>query len=103
VSEPGETCRVDVWLWRARFFKTRGLAARIVGEGGVRLSRGGATISLDKPSRTLRAGDVLVFPIGTRWAAARIEALGARRGPANEARALYQALDDPAGAPPSMS
>jgi ribosome-associated heat shock protein Hsp15 len=101
VSEPGETCRVDVWLWRARFFKTRSLAARIVGERGVRLSRGGATISLDKPSRTLRAGDVVVFPVRARWLAVRIEALGARRGPASEARTLYRLLDDPAGAPPS--
>ncbi len=101
MSEPGETCRVDVWLWRARFFNTRSLAARIVGEGGVRLSRGGATISLDKPSRTLRAGDVLVFPVGARWLAVRIEALGARRGPASEARTLYRLLDDRSGAPPS--
>lgn len=93
MSGPAETCRVDVWLWRARFFKTRSLAARIVDEGGVRLSRGGATISLDKPSRTVRAGDVLVFPQGSRWMAVRIEALGARRGPASEARALYHAME----------
>lgn len=98
MSEPAETCRVDVWLWRARFFKTRSLAARIVEQGGVRLSRGGATISLDKPSRTVRGGDVLVFPLGTRWTAVRIEALGVRRGPASEARGLYSVLDDPSGA-----
>jgi ribosome-associated heat shock protein Hsp15 len=97
VSEPAATCRVDVWLWRARFFKTRSLAARIVEEGGVRLSRGGATISLDKPSRTVRAGDILIFPVGTRWMAVRIEALGARRGPAPEARALYRVMEDAAG------
>jgi ribosome-associated heat shock protein Hsp15 len=99
-SEPGETCRVDVWLWRARFFKTRSLAARAVEAGGVRLSRGGATTSVDKPSRALRSGDVLVFPVGARWLAARIEALGVRRGPASEARALYRLLDEPGGAPP---
>ena len=93
-GEPAEVCRVDVWLWRARFFKTRSLAARIVEEGGVRLSRGGATVSLDKPSRAVRAGDVLVFPLGPRFIAARIEALGARRGPASEARALYQVLEN---------
>ena len=45
------TCRVDVWLWRARFFKTRSLAARIVEHGGVRLMRGAARTSFDKPSR----------------------------------------------------
>ena len=37
LSEAPDTCRVDVWLWRARFFKTRSLAARIVEGGGVRL------------------------------------------------------------------
>ena len=101
MSEPAAACRVDVWLWRARFFKTRSLAARVVEEGGVRLTRGGARIALDKPSRTVRAGDILVFPIGARWAAVRVERLGARRGPANEARALYHMLDEPAGGPPS--
>ena len=60
----GEACRIDVWLWRARFFKTRSLAARFVEEGRVRLTRGGAGESrLDKPSRRSR-GDVLVFPGG---------------------------------------
>ena len=102
-SAPAETCRVDVWLWRARFFKTRSLAARVVEDGGVRLSRGGATISVDKPSRTARAGDILVFPVRERWTAVRIEGLGARRGPASEARALYCLLDDPAGGPASAS
>jgi ribosome-associated heat shock protein Hsp15 len=92
-GEPGETCRVDVWLWRARFFKTRSLAARIVEQGGVRVARGGATISLDKPSRLVRPGDILIFPLGKRWTAARIEALGVRRGPASEARALYHVMD----------
>ena len=96
-NAPAETCRVDVWLWRARFFKTRSLAARIVEQGGVRLSRGGATISLDKPSRTVRGGDVLVFPVGVRWMAARIEALGVRRGPASEARRLYSVLEEGVG------
>ena len=87
-----DACRVDVWLWRARFFKTRSLAARIVGEGGVRLTRGGARTPLDKPSRGVRPGDVLSFAQGPRWLAVRVEALGVRRGPASEARALYSPL-----------
>ncbi len=98
MSEPAETCRIDVWLWRARFFKSRSLAARIVDEGRVRLSRAGATVSLDKPSRTVRSGDIVVFPLGMRWTAVRIEALGVRRGPASEARGLYSVLDDPSSA-----
>jgi ribosome-associated heat shock protein Hsp15 len=92
-----DACRVDVWLWRARFFKTRKLAAHVVEDGGVRLSRGGARAPVDKPSRMVRPGDVLTFAQGTRWLAVKIEALGARRGPAPEARALYSVLDDQAG------
>ena len=90
-----ETCRVDVWLWRARFFKTRSLAARAVDDGGVRLSRGGARATLDKPSRPVHCGDVLAFAQGARWLAVRVEALGARRGPAAEAQGLYSVLNEP--------
>jgi ribosome-associated heat shock protein Hsp15 len=89
LSDQAEGCRIDVWLWRARFFKTRSLAARMVSEGHVRLARSGAEIPIDKPSRTVRCGDGLVVIIGQRQAALKIEALGARRGPAPEARALY--------------
>jgi ribosome-associated heat shock protein Hsp15 len=91
-------CRIDVWLWRARFFKTRSLAARIVEDGGVRLARGGARTPILKPSRAVRCGDVLTFAQGPRWLAVKVEALGARRGPAGEARALYSLLPDSAGA-----
>ena len=97
MSEAAETCRVDVWLWRARFFKTRSLAARIVEAGGVRLMRGGARTPLDKPSRGVRRGDVLTFAQGPRWLAVKVEGLGVRRGPTPEARALYSVLDAPGG------
>ena len=97
MNEAAETCRADVWLWRARFFKTRTLAARIIEEGGVRLSRGAARSPIDKPSRSLRAGDVLSFSQGPRWLAVKVEALGERRGPAPEARVLYSVLDGPGG------
>ena len=89
-----DACRIDVWLWRARFFKTRTLAARVVEEGGVRLSRGGARSPVDKASRAVHCGEVLTFAQGRRWLAVRIEALGVRRGPAAEARALYSLLDE---------
>jgi ribosome-associated heat shock protein Hsp15 len=91
-------CRIDVWLWRARFFKTRSLAARIVEDRGVRLARGGARTPIDKPSRAVRRGDVLTFAQGPRWLVVKVEALGDRRGPATEARALYSLLPDSAGA-----
>ena len=95
MSDPGEGCRVDVWLWRARFFKTRGMAARFVDEGRVRLIRAGGESRLDKPSRTLRPGDGLVFAIGGRAVSVRVEDCGERRGPAPEARGLYSELSAP--------
>jgi len=87
-------CRVDVWLWRARFFKSRSLAARFVEEGRVRLSRTGAEGRLDKPSRPVKPGDGLVFALGGRLVAVRVEALGDRRGPAGEAQGLYGPLEN---------
>ncbi|MBV9995672.1 MAG: RNA-binding S4 domain-containing protein [Caulobacteraceae bacterium] len=88
-----ESLRVDVWLWRARLFKTRSLAAKVVGEGRVRLSRAGVETRLDKPARTVKVGDGLVFALAGRLQAVRIEALGVRRGPPAEARTLYTQLE----------
>jgi ribosomal 50S subunit-recycling heat shock protein len=90
VSE--DSCRIDVWLWRARFFKTRTLAAKFVDEGKVRLTRAGAESRLDKCARPVRIGDQLVFAAGGKLTAIRVEALGDRRGPPTEARGLYAAL-----------
>ncbi|MET0293656.1 MAG: RNA-binding S4 domain-containing protein [Phenylobacterium sp.] len=87
-----EAVRVDVWLWRARFFKTRSLAARFVEEGRVRLTRSGVEHRLDKSSRPVKVGDSLVFAVGGRLIAVAVEALGERRGPAAEARGLYSPL-----------
>jgi ribosome-associated heat shock protein Hsp15 len=88
-----ERQRVDVWLHRARFAKTRAAAARLVTEGGVRLIRDGQARRLEKPSAELEAGDSLLFPQGGRLTAIRITALGLRRGPPAEARLLYSELD----------
>jgi len=87
-----EGCRADVWLWRARFFKTRSLAAKFVDEGKVRLTRAGAESRIDKCARPVRVGDQLVFAVGGRLTAVAVEALGERRGPPAEARRLYSAL-----------
>jgi ribosome-associated heat shock protein Hsp15 len=85
-----DACRLDVWLWRARFFKTRALAARFLEDGRVRLTRSGsAEMRVDKASRTVRPGDHLVFAIGGRLFAITVQALGERRGPASEAHELY--------------
>ena len=88
-----DTVRIDVWLWRARFCKTRTLAAKLIEEGRVRLTHAGQETRLDKPARLLRVGDALVFASSGRLTAVRIEAMGERRGPPAEARALYPSLE----------
>lgn len=82
--------RIDLWLWRARFFKTRTLAAKAVSAGTIRIDRNGASARLDKPSALLRAGDRLSF-LGPDGAVRIVEvrAFSARRGPAPEAATLF--------------
>jgi len=87
-----DACRADVWLWRARFFKTRTLAARFVDEGRVRLTRSGQESRLDKPARPVKVGDQLVFALSGRLIAVTVEGMGERRGPPAEARTLYSTL-----------
>jgi ribosomal 50S subunit-recycling heat shock protein len=85
--------RVDVWLYRARFVKTRAAASRLVSEGGVRLMRDGIGRRLEKPSSDLTAGDSLIFRLRENLLAVRVEELPSRRGPAAEARRCYSELD----------
>jgi ribosome-associated heat shock protein Hsp15 len=85
--------RVDVWLVRARFAKTRAAAARLITEGGVRLEHNGQPRRIERPSVELAPGDVLVLPLRGALRAIRIEGLPERRGPAAEARQLYSELD----------
>lgn len=87
-----DACRADVWLWRARFFRTRALAAKFLEGGRVRLTRIGQETRLDKPARPIKIGDQLVFALGGRLIAIMVESLGDRRGPATEARTLYSTL-----------
>ena len=89
-----DSVRADVWLWRARFFKTRTLAAKVVEDGRVRLTRAGQESRLDKPARPVKVGDTLVFALGGRLTAVTVAALGERRGPPAEARALYSTLPE---------
>jgi len=88
----GEGQRIDLWLYRARFARTRAEAARLVAEGGVRLVRDGSARRLEKPSADVRVGDALLLPIRGGLRAVRIAMLPKRRGPAAEARGLYAEL-----------
>lgn len=87
--------RIDVWLFRARLCKTRADASRLISEGGVRLMHNGQPRRLEKPSVEVEPGDVLVMPVANGLRTIEVKALGHRRGPATEARALYR--EAPAG------
>ena len=76
--------RLDKWLWAARFFKTRALAAAAVAGGKVKLN--GARV---KPARAVRVDDALHISVGPYEYVLRVLALSARRGPAAQAASLY--------------
>lgn len=85
-----EQIRIDKWLWHARFFKTRPLAQRAAGSGVLRLNGNRVT----KASAGVGPGDVVTVPRGREVAAVRVIACGTRRGPAAEARGLYEILTE---------
>ncbi len=85
-----DSVRIDVWLWRARFFKTRSLSARFAESGHCRLERFGQVSRVDKASLAVKPGDRLIFAIGTRLFDVEILDSGERRGPASEAQTLYR-------------
>ncbi len=90
------TLRIDKWLWQARFFKTRTLAAKAIASGPIRVNR----MPVAKPGYSIRVGDVLTFAQGKLIRVIEVAALGARRGPAPEAQMLYKDLDPPAARAP---
>jgi ribosome-associated heat shock protein Hsp15 len=80
-----ERMRIDKWLWAARFYKTRSLAAQAVAAGHVRLD--GHTL---KPAREIRCGDPLEIAIGDQTWTVAVHGLSDQRRPAAEAQQLYE-------------
>ena len=78
--------RLDQWLWFARFVKSRSLAARLCTAGAVTVN--GSTVT--KPNQAVRVGDIVMVPQGGWRHTVRVCGLGVRRGPASEARLLYE-------------
>lgn len=101
-AEPGGgpqgTVRLDRWLWAARFFKTRGLAAEACRGGKVDVNREAA-----KPSHPIRSGDLLRITLPRGRREVKVLALAERRGPAAEARRLYEDLTPPAPSLPRVT
>jgi ribosome-associated heat shock protein Hsp15 len=81
--------RLDKWLWAARLFKTRALAADEADKGRIRVNGQPA-----KPARELRAGDTVEVRQEALWRVLRVVALSAVRGPAPLAQALYAETPD---------
>ncbi|HKH94420.1 MAG TPA: RNA-binding S4 domain-containing protein [Gemmatimonadaceae bacterium] len=77
--------RIDKWLWAARFFKTRSLAADAVTAGKVELNGEGV-----KPAKLLQPGDEVSVRLGPYLHVVQVRALSDRRGPATVAATLYE-------------
>ncbi len=84
-TEPVASVRLDLWLWAARFYKTRALAKQAIETGKVDV--GGQRA---KPSRSVRAGDALVVARGEERFEIEVAALSEVRGPASIAQTLYR-------------
>ena len=81
--------RLDKWLWYARSYGTRSLAAKRVGAGRVRVNGRHAK----KPAQKVVPGDILTIGAGGRIRVIRIIALANRRGSAANAQMLYVGFD----------
>ena len=82
---------MDKWLWHARFYKTRTLAASQVSAGHVRLNGD----KIQKRATMVTVDDVLTFAQGDHIRVIKVLGIGTRRGPAPEAQTLYEDLDPP--------
>lgn len=84
-SLPSARVRIDKWLWAARFFKTRSLAADAVGAGKVEVND-----ERVKPAKLIQLGDTITVRLGPYLHVVRVRGLSERRGPASVAATLYE-------------
>ena len=89
VAGPGQ--RLDKWLWFVRVIKTRTQAAGLVTDGKVRINR----VRVEKPSQTVRPGDVVTVSVRGHVRVLKMIAAGERRGPPVEARTLFEDMTPP--------
>ena len=91
MSADGGRQRVDKWLFFARIVKSRSLAAKLASGGRIRVNRN----KIDQASHQVKSGDVLTIALERRVIVCRVLQPGTRRGPASEARELYEDLTPP--------
>ncbi|HSE90419.1 MAG TPA: S4 domain-containing protein [Candidatus Binatia bacterium] len=89
IEQTHEPIRIDKWLWAARFFKTRSLAAEAVTGGKIEVNGARA-----KPSRIMRLGDKLDIRRGPYEWTVVVKGLAKLRGPAPEAQLLYEETEE---------
>ncbi|MDF3127906.1 S4 domain-containing protein [Kiritimatiellaeota bacterium B1221] len=80
-----ESVRLDKWLWAARFYKTRPLAQKAIEGGKVRAEGARA-----KAGKKLQVGQALEIRVGMELYQITVVALSEKRGPASQARTLYE-------------
>ena len=93
-AESAPALRLDIWLWRARFYKTRAMATQSVRRRAVRISRGEQTRRTNKPGAMILPGDIVTFRKAGDILDIEVLGLGERRGPASEAQLLYRVLGE---------
>ncbi len=89
MNTPSEAIRLDKWLWAARFFKTRSLAAQAINGGKVHINGNRA-----KAARSVLVGDSMRISVGSNEYTITVLALAKFRRPAKEARLLYFESDE---------
>lgn len=85
---PLDSVRLDLWLWAARFYKTRNLAKHAIETGKVEIAGQRA-----KPSRVVRVGDAMRVTRGEEIFEVEVRGLSDKRGPASVATTLYAESD----------
>jgi ribosome-associated heat shock protein Hsp15 len=80
-----ERLRIDKWLWAARFFKTRSLAAEEIGKNRIQVNG-----DVAKASREVKAGDTVTMRQGVQVRTVTVRGISGQRGPAPVAQQLYE-------------
>lgn len=89
MNDENDKLRIDKWLWAARFFKTRSLAAEAIESGKVTINEARV-----KPAKAIGVGDHLDIRLGQYHFEIVVLALSNKRGPAPQAQKLYRESDE---------